>query len=50
MDLSTITRIFEETAYVRTGGSTEELRCACMSVIISSCSKQLRSGLQPLRC
>ena len=28
MDLSNITRIFEETAYVRTGGSPEELRCA----------------------
>ena len=28
MDLKTIDRIFEETAYVRTGGSPEELRCA----------------------
>ena len=28
MDLSNIARIFEETAYVRTGGSPEELRCA----------------------
>ena len=28
MDLTTITRIFDETAYVRTGGSPEELRCA----------------------
>ena len=28
MDLNNITRIFEETAYVRTGGSPEELRCA----------------------
>ena len=28
MDLQTIARIFEETAFVRTGGSPEELRCA----------------------
>ena len=28
MDLNNIDRIFEETAYVRTGGSPEELRCA----------------------
>lgn len=28
MDLQTIARIFDETAYVRTGGSPEELRCA----------------------
>lgn len=28
MDLSTITRIFDETAYVRTGGSPQELQCA----------------------
>ena len=28
MDLNHIARIFEETAYVRTGGSPEELRCA----------------------
>ena len=28
MDLTTITRIFDDTAYVRTGGSPEELRCA----------------------
>ena len=28
MDLTNIARIFEETAYVRTGGSPEELRCA----------------------
>ena len=28
MDLATIARIFDETAYVRTGGSAEELRCA----------------------
>ena len=28
MDLQTIARIFDETAFVRTGGSPEELRCA----------------------
>ncbi len=28
MDLNTIARIFDETAYVRTGGSPQELRCA----------------------
>ena len=27
MDTVTISRIFEETAYVRTGGSPEELQC-----------------------
>ena len=28
MDIQTIERIIEETAYVRTGGTAEELRCA----------------------
>ena len=28
MDINTINRLFEETAYIRTGGSEEELRCA----------------------
>ena len=37
MDLNTITRIFEETAYVRTGGSAEELRCA--KYIQAECAK-----------
>ena len=37
MDLSTITRLFDETAYIRTGGSPEELRCA--EYIRNECSK-----------
>ena len=28
MDIKTVNRLFEETAYIRTGGSAEELRCA----------------------
>ena len=28
MDIKTIEKIIEETAYVRTGGTAEELRCA----------------------
>ena len=28
MDTKTVNRLFEETAYIRTGGSAEELRCA----------------------
>ena len=28
MDSKTVAKILEETAYVRTGGSSEELRCA----------------------
>ena len=37
MDLSTIARLFDETAYIRTGGSPEELRCA--EYIKNECSK-----------
>ena len=28
MDIQKINRIFEDTAYIRTGGSAEELKCA----------------------
>ena len=37
MDLSTISRIFDETAYVRIGGSSEERKCA--EYIQSECAK-----------
>jgi len=37
MDQKTIARIFEETAYVRTGGSPEELKTA--EYIVSECAK-----------
>ena len=37
MDQNTISRIFEQTAYVRTGGSAEELRCA--QYIQAECAK-----------
>ena len=37
MDLTTISRIFEETAYVRTGGSPEERKCA--EYIQAECAK-----------
>ena len=37
MDQHTIARIFEQTAYIRTGGSAEELRCA--EYIRAECAK-----------
>ena len=37
MTLNTIDRIFTETAYVRTGGSAEELRCA--QYLLAECKK-----------
>ena len=43
MDIKTVNRLFEETAYIRTGGSQEELRCA--QYLQAECAKMDKEAI-----